>query len=81
MKIAQILGELGITPVNGEINLGNSNRWDTQGNTLYKRLYEFRQMGTDTKREYTRNITEYSFTISDGTDEYILVYIIDYAFR
>ena len=77
MKIAQILQEAGIEPRHGEIKLGTVNGWTDKRNDLYNALKEYRIEGSGTERSLGRCYNEYSFTISDGRDEYNVVYSVD----
>lgn len=77
MGIAEILQNANIVPKYGEINLGCTNGWSESIHTVYEDLKSHRIDGTNTQRELGRCLNEYSFTINDGTDEYILVYTLD----
>lgn len=77
MSIAELLKSASIEPQHGEINLGTVNGWNTSTNTLYNALREYRVENSGTERNLGRCYNEYSFTIADGVDEYILVYSVD----
>jgi hypothetical protein len=77
MNIEQLLENAGIQPLYGEIHLGTVNGWTAERNELYNALREYRVDGTGTERNLGRCYNEYSFSINDGTSEYVLVYSVD----
>jgi hypothetical protein len=77
MNIAELLQSAGIEPRYGEINLGTVNGWTESTHTLYNALREYRVDNTGTERNLGRCYNEYSFSINDGTDEFVVVYSVD----
>lgn len=77
MTIEQMINEGLVTVRNGEIHLGTQNGWGAKTLVAYKALNEIRVPNTGTSRNLGRCYNEYSFTVNDGTNEYVVVYSVD----
>ena len=77
MTIEQIITENKLHVSHGEIRLGTENSWDAERYSIYESLRAYIVPNSGTSRNLGRCYNEYSFTVNDGTSEYVVVYSVD----
>lgn len=77
MTISELTNYWGLKVDNQFINLGYENGWNTKMHEIYSTLRSFMIPDSQQSENLGNCVTEYRFTVDDGTDRYIVVSKVD----